>query len=418
MNFSEYLRESSLSPNREIINRLKESLSGIIASEKIDVGSFIKNFEGEFGKNLVGFINLRALAIKIKNILELGRPNWVKFITKEFSQYISEVEQILGDYLEDEDYLGGQNFDIEEGESSLIKSSIYWTEMQKLQDEIIKLQCWVMGGKRILTSQANEEYQRKIANWKSSQINQNPGQGTRERFLREVDHLDKTPIFKFQQVPNAKKKKVVIVFEGRDGAGKGSSIKRFFDFNMSNCMRVVDRLPIPTSEERKNWFDRYEKFFPREGEIVMFDRSWYNRAVVEPVNGYCTEEEYNIFMEGVNNWESSMIDQGITIIKLWFSITQEKQIERFLFRQTSPYKFWKFSPNDARVVDKYDLITKYKIQMFNTTSTRKCPWVTINSNDKKLARLNAIKYVLSKFNYYDKLEDRLDWRSQIVTVLI
>lgn len=418
MNFSEYLRESSLSPNREIINRLKESLSGIISSEKIDVGSFIKNFEGEFGKNLVGFINLRALAIKIKNILELGRPNWVKFITKEFSQYISEVEQILGDYLEDEDYFGGQNFDIEEGESSLIKSSIYWTEMQKLQDEIIKLQCWVMGGKRILTSQANEEYQRKIANWKSSQINQNPGQGTRERFLREVDHLDKTPIFKFQQVPNAKKKKVVIVFEGRDGAGKGSSIKRFFDFNMNNCMRVVAGLPIPTSEERKNWFARYEKFFPREGEIVMFDRSWYNRAVVEPVNGYCTDQEYMDFMDGVNDWESSMVDRGVTIIKLWFSITQEKQIERFLFRQTSPYKFWKFSPNDAKVVDKYDLITKYKIQMFNTTSTRKCPWVTINSNDKKLARLNAIKYVLSKFNYYDKFEDRLDWRSQIVTVLI
>jgi polyphosphate kinase 2 (PPK2 family) len=122
-------------------------------------------------------------------------------------------------------------------------------------------------------------------------------------------------------------------------------------------------------------------------------------------------------MEGVNDWESSLIESGIHLIKLWFSITEEKQKERFKLRQTSPLKFWKFSPNDAKVLTKYDLITQYKIQMFNKTSTRKAPWIIINSNDKKLGRLNAIRYVLSQFRYPEKIEEVCEWYPEIVTVL-
>lgn len=421
-NFSKLITENiEVEMGVELIQKLKKTLEVILETEKLNMTECIQDFENEFGDNLITFINLRAFFLKVKNILEFGRPNWVKFISKEFDTYIKDVDERIEFYEPDEQYSHDQNFDIEEGESSLIKSSLYWTEMQKLQDEMIKFQCWVDGGRRIMTSEAKEAYDQKIKDWKLSQSqkggNTNPGQFTRERFLKEVDHLNKTPIFKFEPIPSGKKQRIVIVFEGRDGAGKGSTIKRFMDFLMKSIMRVVAGLPIPTPEERANWFERYEKLMPRDGEIVLFDRSWYNRAVVEPVNGYCTEEEYNTFMEKVNDWEAGLINSGVKIIKLWFSITQDKQKERFLFRQTNPYKFWKFSPNDAKVVDKYDLVTYYKIQMFNHTSTRKCPWVTINSNDKKIARLNAIKYVLSKFEYPGKIEENLNWQPEIVTVI-
>ena len=132
---------------------------------------------------------------------------------------------------------------------------------------------------------------------------------------------------------------------------------------------------------------------PQEGEIVFFDRSWYNRAVVEPAMGYCTEEQYKDFMKNVVKWEEKMMrKQDLHLIKLWFSITKEKQLQRFELRKTSPIKFWKFSPNDEKVVGKWDIITKYKNQMFERTSTQKAPWVIINSNDKKIGRLYKRKF--------------------------
>lgn len=197
-------------------------------------------------------------------------------------------------------------------------------------------------------------------------------------------------------------KKIAIVFEGRDAAGKGSSIKRFTEWLNPKHFRVV-ALGIPTEKESNNWFERYEKHLPKEGEIVFFDRSWYNRAVIEPTMGYCSKKQYKDFMGKVNDWEEKLIkDENIILFKFWFSIKQEKQIERFELRKESPLKYWKFSPNDKKAINKWDVITKYKEQMFNKTSTNLSPWTIIKSNDKRISRLNSIRYVLSKLDYNDK----------------
>jgi polyphosphate kinase 2 (PPK2 family) len=157
---------------------------------------------------------------------------------------------------------------------------------------------------------------------------------------------------------------------------------------------------------------------PKEGEIVFFDRSWYNRAVVEPALGYCTEEQYKKFMENVLDWEEDLIiKKGIILIKFWFSITKEKQLKRFELRQQSPLKYWKFSPNDEKVVDKWDIISKYKKQMFIKTTSKLSPWVIINSNDKKIGRLNAMRYVLSVVPYKDANIELAKWYPEIVNVL-
>jgi polyphosphate kinase 2 (PPK2 family) len=156
---------------------------------------------------------------------------------------------------------------------------------------------------------------------------------------------------------------------------------------------------------------------PKEGEIVFFDRSWHNRSIVEPAMGYCSESQYKYFMENVNDWEESLVDDGIILIKLWFSITKEKQKKRFELRQKSPLKYWKFSPNDAKVVDKWDLITYYKNQMFSYNSTRKCPWVIVNSNDKRIARLNAMRYVLSVVDYDGKNDEISKYYPEVINIL-
>ncbi len=409
----------------EILDNIIQTKDGKIEYKDESVFTFsevLSELESEFGKDVIIDLNLKPFLIKISQILDFARKDTKKIIEREFTDYLQDLDERI-----DKVSQGGvrgteaQHFDIEEGEASLIKASVYNPEEEALQDELIKLQCWVKGGKRIKTSQANEAYRQKIKEWQEEQAkegkNINPGQGTRQRFLKEVEGLDTTPMYQFETVPGAKKQKIAVVFEGRDSAGKGSAIKRFTMFGIPGVSRIVAGLPIPTAEERANWFARYEPHMPKEGEIVFFDRSWYNRAVVEPVNGYCTEEEYMKFMDGVNDWESSLIDSGIHLIKLWFSITEEKQKERFKLRQSNPLKFWKFSPNDAKVLTKYDLITQFKIQMFNKTSTRKAPWIIVNSNDKKLGRLNAIRYVLSQFKYPEKDEKVCEWYPEIVTIL-
>ena len=409
----------------EIINNIVRKPSGEIKYTDESIFTFsvvLPEMESLFGKDIVIDLNLKSFFLKISHILDFQRKDTKRLIQRDFDDYLTDLDDRIN--LISKGGVRGeeaQHFDIEEGEASLIKASVYNPEEEELQDELIKLQCWVKCGRRIKTSQANEAYRQKIKEWQAQQKslgkNTRPGEGTRRKFLKEVEELDTTPMYQFETIPGAKKQKVAIVFEGRDSAGKGSAIKRFTMFGIPGVSRIVEGLPIPTPEERSNWFGRYEPHMPKEGEIVFFDRSWYNRAVVEPVNGYCTEEEYMKFMDGVNDWESSLIESGIHLIKLWFSITEEKQKERFKLRQTSPLKFWKFSPNDAKVLTKYDLITQYKIQMFNKTSTRKAPWIIINSNDKKLGRLNAIRYVLSQFRYPEKQQEVCEWYPEIVTVL-
>ena len=211
-------------------------------------------------------------------------------------------------------------------------------------------------------------------------------------------------LVKFQQWISKNKKRVAIIFEGRDAAGKGGNIRRFSAHLNPRSMRLV-ALSKPTEVERGQWyFRRYVKELPNPGEIVFFDRSWYNRAVVEPVMGFCTEAQYDNFMVQVPEFEHMLYEDGLLMIKFWFSISKEEQLARFNARLETPLKRWKFSPVDKKGQELWDKYTYFKEQMFSRTHTSYSPWITVKANDKKIARLECIRYVLSQFNYDGKSE--------------
>jgi polyphosphate kinase 2 len=196
--------------------------------------------------------------------------------------------------------------------------------------------------------------------------------------------------------------RIVILFEGRDAAGKGGTIKRMMEHLNPRGARVV-ALEKPTEEERGQWyFQRYIKHLPTNGEIVLFDRSWYNRAGVENVMGFCTKEEYEEFMRQVPDFERNLVRSGIILIKFWFSVSQEEQKRRFKDRETHPLKQWKLSPIDRASLDKWDEYTAAKEKMFFYTDTSDSPWIVVKSDCKKRARLNAMRYVLQKVPYQNK----------------
>jgi polyphosphate kinase 2 len=202
-----------------------------------------------------------------------------------------------------------------------------------------------------------------------------------------------------QQWINTKNLRVAVLFEGRDAAGKGGSIKRFVEHLNPRSARVV-ALSKPTDNERGQWyFRRYIKELPNPGEIVFFDRSWYNRAVVEPVMGFCDRAHYDEFMVQVPEFEHLLYEDGVIIIKFWFSISKEEQKKRFDSRIKNPLKEWKFSPVDKMGQVLWDKYTYYKEQMFTKTHTNFCPWVIVKANDKKTARLESMRYLLSMFDY-------------------
>ena len=202
-----------------------------------------------------------------------------------------------------------------------------------------------------------------------------------------------------QQWAAKHKKRVCVLFEGRDAAGKGGAIRRFTEHLNPRSMRVVS-LTKPTEIEKGQWyFRRYIKELPEPGELVFFDRSWYNRAVVEPVMDFCTDEEYNKFMVQVPEFEHMLYEDGVIIIKLWFSISKEEQKKRFNSRLKNPLKQWKFSPVDKEGQIRWDKYTSYKEQMFSQTHTSFSPWIIIKTNSKKQARLESIRHVLSRFEY-------------------
>lgn len=206
-------------------------------------------------------------------------------------------------------------------------------------------------------------------------------------------------LVKFQRWVEETKQRVAIIFEGRDAAGKGGAIRRFIEHLSPRAMRVV-ALPKPTVEETGQWyFQRYTKQLPNEGEIVFFDRSWYNRAVVEPVNGFCTKQQYKQFLRQVPEFEHMLYEDGITLIKFWFSISKEEQMKRFESRKVNPLKQWKLSPIDAKAQELWDEYTHYKEVMFSRTHTTFSPWMIVRANTKKTARLESIRYVLSRVDY-------------------
>ena len=222
--------------------------------------------------------------------------------------------------------------------------------------------------------------------------------------LQYEDELRKLQIelVKLQQWVSKNKKRVVIIFEGRDAAGKGGNIRRFTEHLNPRSMNLV-ALTKPTEIEQGQWyFRRYIKELSNPGEIVFFDRSWYNRAVVEPVMGFCNDEQYFRFMLQLPEFEHMLYEDGVKIIKFWFSISKEEQKARFDSRLETPLKRWKFSPVDQKGQELWDKYTFYKEQMFSKTHTTYCPWIIVKANDKKVARLETMRYVLSQFEYPDK----------------
>jgi len=223
------------------------------------------------------------------------------------------------------------------------------------------------------------------------------------KMLRKDYETDKfllqAELLKFQTWIKDTGARVVILFEGRDAAGKGGTIKRFMEHLNPRGARVV-ALEKPNDVERGQWyFQRYAAHLPTKGEIVLFDRSWYNRAGVEQVMGFCEPEEYRVFLREAPEFERNLKRGGIHLIKFWFSVSREEQLRRFTERKVHPLKQWKLSPIDMASLDKWDEYTKAKEAMFAATDTEECPWIVIKSDDKKRARLNAMRYVLRAFDY-------------------
>lgn len=202
-------------------------------------------------------------------------------------------------------------------------------------------------------------------------------------------------------------RRVAILFEGRDAAGKGGTIRRFIEHLNPRAIRVV-ALPKPSDDETGQWyFQRYMRQLPNRGEIVFFDRSWYNRAVVEPVNGFCDADQYERFMRQTPEFEHMLVEDGVEIVKFWFSISKEVQGARFDSRRNNPLKQWKLSPIDERGLELWDDYTRYKERMFSRTHTSFSPWIIVKANDKRAARLESIRYVLSSFEYEGKNNARV-----------
>jgi len=206
-------------------------------------------------------------------------------------------------------------------------------------------------------------------------------------------------LLKFQYWAQDALTKHVIVFEGRDAAGKGGTIKRFMEHLNPRAARVV-ALTKPTETERGQWyFHRYIQHLPTGGEIVLFDRSWYNRAGVEQVMGFCTDHEYQVFLRQAPRFEEMLVESGFSLTKLWFSVTRAEQRTRFAIRQIDPVRRWKLSPMDIESLERWDAYTAAKETMIARTDTDHAPWTSIKSNDKKRARINAMRFFLSQFDY-------------------
>lgn len=221
------------------------------------------------------------------------------------------------------------------------------------------------------------------------------------KYERELRALQ-VEMVKMQRWVQEKSKRIAVLFEGRDAAGKGGTIRRFAEHLNPRAMRIV-ALPKPTEEERGQWyFQRYMRQLPNRGEIVFFDRSWYNRAVVEPVNGFCSQEEYEQFMRQVPEFEHMLVEDGIILVKFWFSISKDEQIARFQSRKTNPLKQWKLSPLDDKAQEFWDEYTRYKEVMFSRTHTSFSPWIIVKANNKRKARLESIRYTLSSLEYEGK----------------
>jgi len=230
---------------------------------------------------------------------------------------------------------------------------------------------------------------------------------TNNQFHEEKFHLQRE-LLKLQEWLLENNKKLAVVFEGRDAAGKGAAINRISEHLMTKHYRVVE-LGTPTEKQNRNWFRTYEKLLPKDGEIVFYDRSWYSRALIQPTMGYCSDNQYAYFMKNVVDWEKRMVEDDTILIKFYLSINIDTQATRFEIRRNHDLKYWKLSKNDLESVDHWESYTTYKEKMFEKTSWDRAPWVVINANNKLVAQLNSIRYMLKRINYSEKkdLEPRI-----------
>lgn len=359
----------------EELNRIREVM-GIISEETSDNNEinrnldqivltlkFLKLYDNQLEKMLIDISNFAKSQIIDFGMLSRGlrkvllkkgdkRKNVESYFGKVLTSLKYRDRSGYGTEPESEDY----DFELEE--PSIIPKKIFRKELYNLQIELLKLQEW----------------------------------------LRETG------------------KTVIIVFEGRDSAGKGSTIKKFTE-NLNPRFYNVVALGVPTPEDRKNWWDRYRKQI-KPGMINLFDRSWYNRGLIEPVMGYGSPEEYEDFMENVEDFENDLVKAGDYLFKLWFSIEKETQKRRFDIRQKSPLKYWKYSPNDSKMQDLWDRFTEFKEKLFDKTSTVNNPWVVIDAEDKRVSGLNAIRYVLQNIPYEGKNEDVVNLEyPEVISVL-
>lgn len=226
-------------------------------------------------------------------------------------------------------------------------------------------------------------------------------------YEKSIAHLQ-LELVRLQSYVVDHKKRVLVIFEGRDAAGKGGTISRVTQ-NLNPKKYRVESLPKPTETEAGQWyFQRYLAKLPNEGEIVFFDRSWYNRAVVEPVFGFCTDEQYSTFLKQVNQVENLLQEDGIQIVKLYLSISKEEQADRLEERRTDPLKQWKLGSLDQQAQEKWEIYSHYIQELFDKTSTTNNPWVEIKTDDKKDARLAVMRYLLSSIEGFDPKEINLN----------
>ncbi len=225
------------------------------------------------------------------------------------------------------------------------------------------------------------------------------------KYEKELKKLQ-IELLKFQNHVKDKGLKVLIIIEGRDAAGKGGTIKRMTEHLNPRGARIV-ALPKPSDTERSQWyFQRYTGHLPSAGEIVLFDRSWYNRAGVEPVMGFCSQEEHKEFLREVPKFETMLVNAGIILFKFYFSVSKEEQAKRFRERKTDPLKQFKLSPVDAKSQELWDQYTVAKYSMLLASNNPRCPWTIILSDDKKKARLNTIKHILKNVDYPEKIKKK------------
>jgi len=226
------------------------------------------------------------------------------------------------------------------------------------------------------------------------------------RYVKYEKKLKKLQVelIRLQSWAIAKNERIIVIFEGRDAAGKGGAIRRITERMNPRHLRIV-ALPKPTEDEQSQWyFQRYVKQFPKAGEIVFFDRSWYNRAVVEPVNGFCTNDEHEVFMNQVNDFERMITESGIRLVKIYMSISKREQAKRFDDIKKNPLKQWKMTDVDRKAQELWDVYTEYKNKMFEKTKEGAYPWKIIKANRKTFARVAVINHVLESIPYDKKLE--------------